>query len=151
MSGLSAGIVNTLGALLTSSPATRYFDLGLLGAIPVFALLITCYWALFVACAHMGARLLKGRGTYTRLAYVFASFSAPLLIAVSLLSLIPRLNPFLLIVYLYWLGLYVVGLQAVQQVSRIKAFFIVLMTLVVLGSGMVGAVVLISYLGRYVL
>ena len=149
LSAMTGGTVNALGSLLTQSPANQYFDLGLLIAIPAFALLIAGYWALFAGGTYLVARLLKGQGTYRRLAYVFASFSAPLLIVVSVLSLMPRLNMLLLLVYLYWFGLYVVSLQAVQQVSRLKAFFIVLITFLGMSSCMLGIIVLVDYLGRY--
>lgn len=151
VSGVVGGVVNVLGSLLTPSPQNQYFDLGLLIAIPLLALLIAFQWAIFVTCTHLGARLFKGKGTYGRQAYVFAAFSAPLLITVSVLSVFPRLNALLLIVFIYWFGLYVLGLQAVQQISRLKAFLVVLMTFVILSCVFLGVLLLASYLGRYVL
>ena len=150
LSGVLGGTANVLGSLLTSSPQNQYFDAGLLIAIPLLALLIAFQWAIFVGCTHVGARLLKGKGTYGRQAYVFATFSAPLLMVVSVLSVIPSLNILLLAVCLYWFGLYVLGLQAVQQISRLKALLVVLMTFVVLSCVFLGGLVLAGYLARYV-
>src|SRR5262249_7754282 len=110
-----------------------YVDTLLLALIPVSAIIAVCYLAAFAWCTQKVARLLKGSGTYRQLASVFAAFSAPLLIAASILNMIPLTRILAVLLYFYWLALYVVAARAVNGFSRVKAVAAVLAGLLILG------------------
>ncbi|HET9221267.1 MAG TPA: YIP1 family protein, partial [Roseiflexaceae bacterium] len=127
--GLSSGLVTLLAGLTLSGP----FDAGLLVAIPLYALLVVLFWAIFAGSAQLMAQLFKGRGTHQQLSYVFAAFSAPLTIIFSLLSLVPQTGVPQILLYLYWVVLYILAIRAVNQFSFIRA----------LGSGLIALLVTI--------
>jgi Yip1-like protein len=126
-------------------------DIVLLMALPLPSLLAVLYLALFAGCTQLLARLLKGAGTYQELVYAFASFSAPLIIVASLLTLIPKLEVVLIVLYIYWFVLYAMAVQAVHQLSRIRAVGAVLISFLFLSSVFVGVVFLAQYWGLIVL
>jgi hypothetical protein len=93
------------------------------------------------------ARLFKGAGTYRQLAYVFAAFSAPLLIVASILDVIPQTRILLVGLYLYWIALYVVAVRAVNGLSALKAVAAVFGALLVLGCLWLAGAFLVGYFG----
>ena len=125
--GLSSGLVTLLTQLTQSEP----LDAGLLVAIPLYALLVVLFWAIFAGSAQLIAHLFKGTGTYKQLSFVFAAFSAPLTIVFSLLSLVPQTGIPQILLYLYWVVLYILAIRAVNQFSFIRA----------LGSGLIALLV----------
>jgi hypothetical protein len=145
VSALIGGILASLDPLLAPLVQAQAFDAGLLVAIPLYALLVTLLWALFAGCAQGVARLLKGTGTYSQLAYASAMFSAPLMLIASALASIPWSAVPALILYGYWLVLYAVALQAVNQFSRLKAFAAILSSLLVCGAVLLGVLLLVVY------
>jgi lysylphosphatidylglycerol synthetase-like protein (DUF2156 family) len=102
-------------------------------------------WVTFVGCTQGIARLLRGEGTHTQAAYACALFSAPLTIVVSMLALIPRSGFLLLCLYVYWCVLYVVAVQAVNRMSRIKAVTAVLMAVLLVSCMVLSVIVLRSF------
>ncbi|HEU5099597.1 MAG TPA: YIP1 family protein, partial [Roseiflexaceae bacterium] len=136
--GMIGGAINALSPFITQPADLRYVDLLLLALIPVSALLAAGALAAFAGCAQVIARLLKGTGTQRELAYVFAAFSAPLLIVASIVDLIPPARVLLIILYLYWMVLYVMAVRAVNGISRLKAAMAVLAALLILGLAWLG-------------
>lgn len=136
--GLIGGALNALTPFFGQPADRRYADLLLLALVPVSALLATGSLAAFAFCTQLVARLLKGTGTQRELAYVFAAFSAPLLIVASIVDLIPSIRPFLLILYIYWMVLYMMAVHAVNGISRVRAAVAVLAALLILGSAWLG-------------
>jgi hypothetical protein len=127
--GLSSGLVTLVARLTQSEP----FDAGLLLAIPLYAVLVVLFWAIFAGSAQLVARLFKGSGSYKQLSYVFAAFSAPLTIIFSLLSLVPQTGIPQILLYLYWIVLYILALRAINQFSFLRA----------LGAGLIALLVTI--------
>jgi hypothetical protein len=132
------GTLNALTPFFGQPADRRYVDLLLLALIPVSALLATGALAAFAGCTQLLARLVKGTGTQRELAYVFAAFSAPLLIVASIVDLIPPARALLIVLYLYWMALYVMAVRAVNGISRIKAAMAVLAALLILGLAWLG-------------
>jgi hypothetical protein len=141
VSGLISGGLGSLVPLFSHLAHREPVDTGLLLAIPAIPVVAVLYWLIFVGCTQWVAHLLKGTGTYQTLAYAFATFSAPLTIAASLLALMPGSGisgiP-LFGLYLYWLALYALAVQAVNQFSRAKAIGSILISLLLLGSAFSG-------------
>jgi hypothetical protein len=77
------------------------------------------------------------------LIFVFAAFNAPLILLASGLSLVPRGDAILMVLYLYWLTLYLVAVQATHQFSWMKAASTVLFSVVVLSGTLFGFGVLV--------
>jgi hypothetical protein len=138
-SSLISGLLISLEPLFTG--ASQTLDFGLALAIPIFAIIAVLVWWLFAGCMHFTARPLKGTGAYANLIYLFAAFSAPLMLLASVLSLVPRSGPLLIGLYLYWLALFVVATQAVHRFSRVRAVVSVLVALLV-SAALLGSVVL---------
>jgi hypothetical protein len=132
--GLSSGMVTLLVQLTESKP----FDAGLLLAIPLYAVLVVLFWAIFAGSAQLIAHLFKGNGTHKQLSYVFAAFSAPLTIIFSLLSLVPQTGIPQILLYLYWIVLYILALRAVNQFSFVRALGAGLIAL--LATALVGGI-----------
>ena len=122
-------------------------DTLLLAMIPVSSLIAVCSLAAFAWCTQRVAQLFKGSGTYRQLIYAFAVFNPPLLVAGSILALIPMARVFLVILYIYWLGLYVVAVRAVNGISRAMAIAAVLLGLLILGFAWLGVAFLVGYWG----
>jgi hypothetical protein len=125
--GLSSGLVTVITQLIQSEP----LDAGLLLAIPLYAALVVLFWAIFAGSAQLVARLFKGNGTHKQLSYVFATFSAPLTIVFSLLSLVPQTGVPQILLYLYWTVLYILAIRAINELSFVRA----------LGSGLIALLV----------
>jgi hypothetical protein len=138
VSGLISGGLGSLVPLFSQLAHREPVDTGLLLAIPAIPVVAVLYWLIFVGCTQWVAHLLKGTGTYQTLAYAFATFSAPLTIAASLLALMPGNGIPLFGLYLYWLALYALAAQAVNQFSRAKAIGSILISLILLGSAFSG-------------
>jgi hypothetical protein len=134
---LVGGLSTGLGAVLTQLAQNQPLDGGLVLAIPLYALLVVLFWGMFAGCAQLAARLFKGAGTHKELSYAFATFSAPLIVVFSLLSLVPQMGIPLLLLYLYWIVLYVLAIKAVNQFSLLRALssglIALLLTLLVAG------------------
>jgi hypothetical protein len=104
----SRGVAFTFGVAICSAPIT-----GALGVL---------FFAIFTGIVQWVARLFKGTGTFSQLAYVFAAISVPFTLVTSLLS------PFSVIPYVGYcvngisllLGLYVLVLElmAVKGVNK---------------------------------
>jgi hypothetical protein len=138
--GLSSGLVTLLAGLTQSEP----FDAGLLVAIPLYALLVVLFWAIFAGSAQLIAQLFRGNGTHKQLSYVFAAFSAPLTIIFSLLSLVPQTGIPQILLYLYWVVLYILAIRAVNQFSFIRALSsgLIALLITILVGGMAYSLVL---------
>jgi hypothetical protein len=135
-SSLISGLLVSLVAFFTrSEPA---FGLNLALAILVFAFAATLTCGIFAGLMHLIARLLRGSGAYQKLIHVFAAFNAPLILLAGVLSLVPRNSLVVIVLYLYWLFLYIVSLQAVHHISRLKAIVVVLISLILLGGALLG-------------
>jgi hypothetical protein len=146
-SGLIGGAIDSSGPLISELVERSYVDMLLLALIPVSSIIAMCYLAAFAGGAQGIARLFKGSGTYRQLVFVFAAFSAPLLIVASLLNLISLTRVLLIVLYIYWLGLYVVAVRAVNRLSRVKAIAAVLVALLILGFAWLGVAFLAGYWG----
>jgi hypothetical protein len=139
-SSLISGLLVSLVAFFTrSEPA---FGLNLALAILIFALAATLACVIFAGLVHLITRLLRGSGTYQNLITVFAAFNAPLILLAGVLSLAPRSSLVVIALYLYWLFLYSVSIQAVHHVSRLKAIVAVLISLILLGGALLGVGIL---------
>jgi hypothetical protein len=145
--GLVGGAIDALAPFVGQQANRRYVDALLFALIPVSSIIAVCYLAAFAWCAQRIAYLFKGSGTYPQLAYVFASFSAPMLIATSILDVIPLTRSLLVALYIYWLALYVVAVRAVNGFSRLKAMLIVLLAFLILGSAWLGVAFVVGYSG----
>lgn len=124
---LVGGLSTGLNVVLSRLAQDGSLDVELLLGILLHALLVVLFWGMFSGCAQLAARLFKGAGTYKELSYAFATFSAPLIVVFSILSLVPQLGIPLLLLYLYWIVLYVLAIKAVNQFSLLRA----------LGSGLI--------------
>jgi hypothetical protein len=147
IAGMIGGTLNALTPFFGQPANQRYVDLLLLALIPVSALLAVGALAAFAFCAQLAARLLKGTGTQRELAYVFAAFSAPLLIVAGILDLFPLTRALLIVLYLYWMALYVVAVHAVNGISRLRAAAAVLAAFLTLGLAWVGVALMAGYWG----
>jgi hypothetical protein len=119
----SAVIIMILVALIQQD---ALFDLeqiygfpGLLCVVPLGALIGVLLFALITGITHGFAGLLGGKGTYDRLAYVYAAYSAPLLVLMTLLAYTGYLLP--LILSLYMLVLNVLAIRAVHRLGWSRA------------------------------
>jgi hypothetical protein len=137
IASLVGGFSSGLGSALFQLSQNQPLDTGLLLAIPLYALLVVIFWALFAGSAQLAARLFKGTGTHQQLTYSFAAFSAPLTIAFSILSLVPQTGILQIVLYVYWIVLYVLAIRAINQFSLLRAIgaglIALLVTLVVGG------------------
>ena len=144
---LIGGVISSLAPFESQLVERGYVDTLLLALIPVSSLIAVCSIAAFAWCTHKVAQLLKGSGTYRQLMYVFATFSAPLLITASIGDLIPLARVLLFALYVYWIALYVVAVRTVHGISRMKAIAAVLITLLLLGFTWLGGALLVGYWG----
>jgi hypothetical protein len=135
---LVGGLGTSVGPLLVQLTQNQSLDVMLLLAIPLYAILVVLFWGMFAGCAQLAARLFRGKGTHRELSYAFATFSAPLIIVFSILSLVPQTGIPLLLLYLYWIVLYIIAIQAVNQFSLLRAIgsglIALLLTLLVGGA-----------------
>src|SRR5262245_38394644 len=115
ISALIGGLIASIEPLLAPLTRQEPFDTGLLLAIPIYAVIATLSWAIFVACVQGVARVLKGAGTYSQIACTCATFSAPLIVVASVLASLPWSSIPSLCLYIYWLILYIIALRAVNQ------------------------------------
>src|SRR5689334_6495923 len=67
VSALIGGVLVSLDPLLAPFVRGQPFDTGLLPAIPIYALIATLFWAIFVGCTQAVARLLKGVGSFPQI------------------------------------------------------------------------------------
>ena len=142
-SALIGGVLASFDPLLAPLVRDQSFDAGLLLAIPIYALISTLFWVIFAGCAQGMARLLKGTGTYPQIFYASAAFSAPLILIASALASMPWSAILALFLYGYWLVLYAVALQAVNQFSRVRAFASILISLLLCGAVGLGVLLLV--------
>jgi len=142
-SSFLSGLFISLGPILVR--ARPAFDQGL--ALAVFTIIAVLAWAIFSVCIQGIARIFKGEGTYQSLIYLFAAFSAPLMLVTSGLSLVPHSGLVLIALYLYWLVLYSVAVQGAHQFSWMKAVGAVLLSLMLLSGALLGLGLLVV-LGR---
>jgi len=145
--GLIGGAINALAPFVGQPAEQRYVDMLLLALIPVSALISVGALAAFVWCTQSVARLSKGSGNHRQLTYVFATFSAPLLIVASILDLIPPTRALLVVLYLYWMALYVLAVRAVNGISLVKAIAAVLGAVLILGLAWLGIAFMVGYSG----
>jgi hypothetical protein len=145
--GLIGGAIDSLSPFVSQVVERSYVDTLLLALIPVSSIIAVFFLAAFTGCVQGLARLFRGSGTYKRLAYVYAAFSAPLLIVASILDLIPQTRFLLVVLYFYWIALYVVGLRAVNELSRAKAIAAVFLALLIVGLVWLGGAFLVGYWG----
>ena len=133
-SSFLSGLLVSLGPVLVHArPAS---DLGL--PLAAFTMLAVLAWVIFIVCIQQISRLFKGAGAYQTLVYSFAAFNAPLMLLASGLSLVPHSRPGLVLLYLYWLMLYSIAVQAAHQFSWMKAVVAVLLSLMFLGGALLG-------------
>jgi Yip1 domain len=130
---LSGALVSLGPVLVRARPAS---DLGL--PLAVFTVLALLTWAIFMVCIQQISRLFKGAGEYPTLVYSFAAFHAPLMLLASGLSLVPHSRPGLVLLYIYWLMLYSIAVQAAHQLSWMKAVGAVLLSLMLLSGALLG-------------
>jgi hypothetical protein len=145
--GLIGGAIDSLAPFALELAERSYVDTLLLALISVSSIIAVLYVAIFAWCAQGMARLFKGAGTYRQLAYVFAAFSAPLLIVASILDVIPQTRILLVGLYLYWIALYVVAVRAVSGLSALKAAAAVFGALLILGCVWLAGAFLVGYSG----
>jgi hypothetical protein len=145
--GLLAGLIDSAPPLLAGVAAGAPVDALLLAAIPLSALIGVAVLAAFAGCVSLIVRLLRGGGSYGQLSYVFAAFSAPLLIVASVVALLPLSRALLIGLYLYWLALYVVAARGVAHLSRLRAVAAVLGALLITGAAWLAAAFLVGYWG----
>ena len=144
---LIGGAISSLAPFKTQLLERGSIDTLLLALIPVSSLIAVCSLAAFAWCTQKLAQMLKGSGTYQQLVCVFATFSAPLLITASILSLILPARVLLAVLYIYWIALYVVAVRAVNGISRMKAIAAVLIGLLLLGFIWLGGAFIVAYWG----
>jgi hypothetical protein len=147
MAGLAGGLIDTVAQLLAHPEEGVYVDGLLLVAIGLSALLATLYVAAFAACTYVTTRLLRAAVPYRRLAYLFSSLGAPLLLVGSVLARLPGARALLIVLYVYWLGLYFVALRAASELSAGKTFAALLGALLMLGLAWLGLAFLVGYSG----
>jgi hypothetical protein len=147
VAALAGGLIDTLAPFFGPIFERSYFDVLLLAAIPLSALIAVAYFVAFAGCIYAGARLLKGEKGFGRLVYAFAAFSAPLIVVASVLALLPQSRALLIALYLYWMALYVVATRAVGRLSLLKATAAVLAALLALGAAWLGIAFVIGYWG----
>lgn len=145
--GLIGGAIDSLRPFIVQLAERSAIDLLLVALIPVSSLIAVCYLAAFAWCTQRIAHVFKGSGTYRQLAAVFASFSAPLLIAAGILDMVPMTRAVLIALYIYWLALYVLAVRAVNAISRTMAIAAVLAALLILGFAWLAIAFLIGYSG----
>lgn len=145
--GLTGGVIDTLAQLLAQPDESTYADGLLLLAIALSALLATTYVAAFAGCAFVALRLLHAAVPYRRLAYLFSSLGAPLLLLSSVLARLPAARALLIVVYLYWMALYFLALRAASQLPAGKTIVALLGALLLLGSAWLGLAFLVGYSG----
>jgi Yip1 domain len=149
LGALIGGFIVSLEPLLAPFIRPEPFDTGLLLAIPLYALIATLSWAIFIGCMHGVARLLKGVGTYSQTACTCATFSAPLIVVASALVAIPWSGVswsgvLSLCLYVYWLVLYTIALRAVDQFSRAKALSAVLIAVLLCSGAFLGIILIVT-------
>ncbi len=142
ISTLISGSIISVVPLVSQWAQQQPVDMTLLLAIPVTSIVTVLVWGTFVRCTQGIARLLRGGGTYTQAAYASSLFSAPLTVVASILSLIPHTGWLLLCLYIYWCFLYIVAVQAVNQLSWVKAMIAVLISVLLVPCIVLGVVVL---------
>jgi len=144
---LIAGLIESLGPFGSQLVERGSFDALLLAMIPLAALIAVGSLAAFAWCAQIGARLFKGTGAQSQLAYVMAAISAPLLIVVSILDQLPAARIPLLIAYIYWLAQYIQAIRAVNGLGWLKAAAALFLALLALGLVWLGVGFLVGYSG----
>jgi hypothetical protein len=147
VSGLTSALIVSSGPLFARWVEKNFWGVGLLLALPLPAVLAVLYWVIFSGCTQWMAQRLGGRGTYRQLAYAFAAFSAPLMIGMSLLSLVPHSGLLLIGLYVCWLGLYVIAVQAVNQFSRARSLGVTVVSFLLLSAALLGLIVGIGFWG----
>jgi hypothetical protein len=145
--GVIGGAIDSARPLIVRLAEHHDIDTLLVALIPVSSLIAVCNLAAFAWCAQRVAHVFKGSGTYRQLVTLCASFSAPLLVAASILDLLPLTRVLLVGLYLYWLALYVVAVHAVSGLARLKALLTIVVALVMLGCVWLGIVFLVGYSG----
>lgn len=102
-------------------------------AVPIAALSILIGFALWTGLILLVSRSFGGQGSYTNMAFMFASFNAPLGIITGFLSLIPLINCLNVFLGLYGLVLSVIAIRAATDVNTGKAIFIILIPILIFG------------------
>ena len=132
---LVSGLINVVVGLVFSSAArfsnVRGIDPATLQGtstvvslicVPVIGLISVIITAIIVGITHLVARALGGTGTYNKLIYTTAAYSAPLTIVSSLIGVIPVVGACVnLILGIYGLVLNVTSVKAVHQFDWGKA------------------------------
>jgi hypothetical protein len=144
LSALAGGVLASLDPLFAPLIWQETFNPWLLPAIPLYALGVTLAWIIFASCLQGLARLLKGSGSYTQLVCTCAVFSCPLIVVASVLSAIPWNGVLSLGLYIYWLILYTVTLQAVHKLARAKALATLLLLLLIGGGMLLGIAMVLT-------
>jgi hypothetical protein len=125
------------GCLVSAvGPAQVHSATTFVAGIVVFVMLALLMWALFAGLVHGAAKIAGGRGRYRDLFVVSAAFGAPLMVLQGLLSVIPGAWPALVVVYLYWVGLYVVAVRIVHAISAARAVPAVIVPLMIWFAGL---------------
>ncbi len=97
------------------------FGMGLICGAPIAAYLSVLGLMINAGITQEIASALGGTGTYSKLAYAFAAYLAPLVLILSVLGLIPYLNLLSYPLAIYGIVLNVIAVKAVHQFSWGKA------------------------------
>lgn len=122
----ASAVIMILFVALVQRDAINNMDLAqiygfpaLLCAVPGGAVVGLALFALYTGITHGLAKVLGGSGIYERLAYIYAAYTAPLLVVVVLLTITGYVLP--LILGLYILVLNVFAVRAVYRMGWVQA------------------------------
>ncbi len=137
-----AALVISLGLRLLFNPVLAGLLLGgaaasggSLAAVTVLALCLTPLAGFFAAlglalstvAVHLLARLYGGQGSFDRLFYTFAAFTAPAALLSALVGSIPFVSCLGILIPFYILGLQVLAVQAVYHFNPGRAFTVLML------------------------
>jgi len=114
-------LLSSLGAGAPTLPGTVN---GLLFGVPIQTVVIVVAVTVLMGVTQLLARVLGGRGSFPQLFYAFAAFFTPLTLFSSLVSSLPLVGLFVIVIGLYGLALNVVAIKTVHQLSTGRAFIL---------------------------
>ncbi len=147
-------IFATVGLLLGWNTGNIWEDIffQLICAVPIGAVVTLILFIIGTGITHFVAIALGGTGTYSKLAYGFAAYSAPLGLIFSVLGSIPLINLCLILpLAVYGFILSVLGVKAVHQlplglatISSVARILILTILLVLFVVGIIFALLLLG-------
>ncbi|VVB57064.1 Yip1 domain protein [uncultured archaeon] len=139
---LVTSLVSGLLSIASSGPLAA---LGILLAPAVFLIVLLGSF-IGAGIIHLGAKIMGGKGSYSKFYYLMSTFAAPIIIANALLGFVPCLGSVAsLVLGIYEIYLTIVALRELHGFDTAKAFIAWLLPILVVGALMV--VVLIAAMG----